>query len=275
MEKKELFKIGDVAKMFHVSVGSLRHYEKLGLISPEYIDENTGYRYYSTRQFECLNTIRYLRLLDMPLSQVSQFLKNRDIEKMQELLKQQKETVVQRQAELKTIEKKIENRLGQLEDALSSQLNEVKVINTKDHRIAWIRNNFSISSHLDLETAIRQIEEQQKDTAVFLGKVGVGIAKEQLIKKQYDIYDMVFIILDDEDSYEGNFEVIKGTGCVSVRYCGSHTEAYSYYEKLTKYIEDNHLKITGFSEEITMIDYGMTNDPSKFVTEIRIPVDSR
>lgn len=54
--------------MFHISVGTLRHYEKIGLLQPEYIDNETGYRYYSTRQFECLNTIRYLRVLDMSLS---------------------------------------------------------------------------------------------------------------------------------------------------------------------------------------------------------------
>ncbi len=28
MEKRELFQIGEVARMFHLSVGSLRHYEK-------------------------------------------------------------------------------------------------------------------------------------------------------------------------------------------------------------------------------------------------------
>ena len=33
--------------------------------------------------------------------------------------------------------------------------------------------------------------------------------------------------------------------------------------------------ITGFSQEITMIDDGITSDPEKFVTEIRIPVDEK
>lgn len=32
------------------------------------------------------------------------------------------------------------------------------------------------------------------------------------------------------------------------------------------------LKITGFSREITLIDYGITGDTDKFVTEIQIPV---
>lgn len=52
MENKKLFQIGDVAKMFHISVGSLRHYEQAGLLKPEYTDPETGYRYYSARQFE-------------------------------------------------------------------------------------------------------------------------------------------------------------------------------------------------------------------------------
>ena len=70
MEDKKLFQIGDVARMFHISVGSLRHYEKAGLLKPEYTDSETGYRYYSIRQFEVLNTIRYLRVLDMPLNEI-------------------------------------------------------------------------------------------------------------------------------------------------------------------------------------------------------------
>ena len=79
MEKRELFQIGEVARMFHLSVSSLRHYEKAGLLQPERVDTETGYRYYSVRQFECLNTIRYLRVLGMPLEQIADFLKNRDV----------------------------------------------------------------------------------------------------------------------------------------------------------------------------------------------------
>lgn len=69
-ENRELFPIGEVAKMFRVSVGTLRHYEKIGLLAPEFVAPDTGYRYYSTRQLECLNTIRYLRVLEMPLEQI-------------------------------------------------------------------------------------------------------------------------------------------------------------------------------------------------------------
>jgi hypothetical protein len=39
MEDKKLFQIGEVAKMFQLSVGSLRHYEKAGLLKSEYTDK--------------------------------------------------------------------------------------------------------------------------------------------------------------------------------------------------------------------------------------------
>ena len=60
---ENLFRIGDVAKLFHLSISSLRYYEKLDLLVPEYTDPKSGYRYYSTRQFEVLNTLRYLRAI--------------------------------------------------------------------------------------------------------------------------------------------------------------------------------------------------------------------
>lgn len=90
MQDKKLLQIGEVAKIFHVSMGTLRHYEQAGLLDPEYVDEKTGYRYYGVRQLEVLNTIRYLRVLDLPLSEIAEFLHNRDTQVMEEKLVRQK-----------------------------------------------------------------------------------------------------------------------------------------------------------------------------------------
>ena len=42
--------------------------------------------------------------------------------------------------------------------------------------------------------------------------------------------------------------------------------------RLMDYIRANGLQPDGFSREITLIDYGLTNDTEKFATEITIPV---
>ena len=89
--KEQLLSIGKMAEINGVSIPTLRLYDKNGLLKPAYIDPDSGYRYYSTRQFECLNTIRYLRELDIPLEQIGQFIENRQIDGICELLLQQKE----------------------------------------------------------------------------------------------------------------------------------------------------------------------------------------
>ena len=151
MEEGKLFQIGDVAKMFHISTGSLRHYEQAGLIQPEYIDPNTGYRYYSIRQFEVLNTIRYLRVLDMPLHQIADFLENRDIEVMEEKLLKQKELVAGKKKELAAIEKKIDHRLQQIRDARNRKLDSIQLIKVPSCRIVWLQDSLKPESYLDLE----------------------------------------------------------------------------------------------------------------------------
>ena len=272
MESKDLFQIGEVARMFHLSVSSLRHYEAMGLLVPEVTDPETGYRYYSTRQFEPLNTIRYLRALDMPLNEIADFLQNRDLDKMEEKLQQQKEIVIKREQELKRIERKIGNRLNQLKDARNSVLDVIALTTARACRLVWMEDNLTIKEFVDMETPIRKLEQKQKEALIFLGKVGVGIAAEQLLKGQFQQYNGIFLLLDEEDQYDGTVIHLQETPCVSVRFRGSHKEAPAQYEKLMNYIQEHNLKVAGFSREITMIDYGLTNDTEKLVTEISIPV---
>lgn len=272
MERKNLFRIGDVAKMFHLSVSSLRHYEDIGLVLPAYISPESGYRYYSTEQFEILNTIRYLRALDMPLSEIEDFLANRDIDCMEEKLRQQQEIVIRKQQELRRIEKKIEHRLHWISDAQSMPLDRVTLTELPESKIVWVDHPIKIKDYLDLEEPIRQLDQSDIEAVVFLGKVGVGISREHLLQQNIENYDGAFLLLDREDNYSGKTTILPKSMCVRTRFRGSHTEAAGQYRILFDYIEKNDLEIINFSREITLIDYGITLDREKFVTEICIPV---
>lgn len=77
-----LLRIGEVARLFNLSVGTLRHYEQMGLLDPAYIDPASGYRYYGSRQLSTLNTISHLRVLNLPLAQIREFVTTRDVDLM-------------------------------------------------------------------------------------------------------------------------------------------------------------------------------------------------
>ncbi|MCY7192225.1 MerR family transcriptional regulator [Streptococcus gallolyticus] len=275
MNKENIFSIGEVSKMFHVSVSSLRHYEALGLLTPEYISSDSGYRYYGPEQFEVLNTIRYLRALDMPLSEIKDFLQNKDINVIEEKLQQQKNVVLEKQQELKRIEQKIEHRLNWLSDAKTVPVDTISLVHLPESRIVWVDEPLKIDGFLDMEKPIRKLDQSDTEAVVFLGKIGLGISAEHLCKAQIDRYDGIFLILDQEDIYTGETDILPETLCVRLRFRGSHTEASKQYKKLLAYIEKHQLQIVGFSREMTLIDYGVTDDPDKFVTEICISVKHR
>ena len=274
MESAGLFSIGQMASWFHLSQSSIRYYEKSGLLTPEYVDPDTGYRYYSARQFEVFNTIRYLRALDMPLPQIADFLQNRDVGRIEEKLRQQKQEVIRRKQALERIERKIDNRLRQLSDAQTLPLGQIEQIESESCRLFWIGQTLRITDCSELEMPTIQLAQRQAEALIFLGKVGVSVSEAHLRAGNFSQYDGMFLALEKEDTFEGDVTELERSQCVRVRFRGSHLQAPEQYARLLAYIDAHALTPAGFSREITMIDYGLTSDPEKFVTEITIPVHS-
>jgi DNA-binding transcriptional MerR regulator len=63
-------KIGEFARMGSVSVPSLRHYHERGLLVPDAVDPNSGYRMYSASQLPRLTRIVVLKELGFTLDQI-------------------------------------------------------------------------------------------------------------------------------------------------------------------------------------------------------------
>lgn len=274
MAERELFQIGEVARMYHLSVGTLRHYEKIGLLVPERTDPATGYRYYSARQLEQLTSIRYLRALDMPLDEIAAYMNDRGLENVEASLRRQKTLIARKKQELDRIERKIDHRLARLEEARHAELDCIRLEAQHEQRIVCRRETVEFHSYLWLERSIRKLEQNQKVPLSYIGKVGVGIPLEQLRSGETNRYGLVFLVLDEEDDYDGEVTVLPEGLCAVVRFRGSHENAASHYRALLDYFRQNGLEPTGFSREITIIDDCISADPEQYVTEIRIPVRS-
>lgn len=196
-----LLRIGEVARLFNLSVGTLRHYEQMGLLDPAHTDPTSGYRYYGSRQLSTLNTISHLRVLDLPLAQIREFVTTRDVDLMQRQLAQQQELIERKRRELERVSRKIDNRLALLHDALNTELDTICTIDAPELRCAVLRERVNPTDAYALEWQIRQLQKGQHETFVFLGNLGVGISAERLAGGDFDGYDEVFLLLDDTDDY--------------------------------------------------------------------------
>ena len=52
-----MLKIGEFSVLSQISIHMLRHYDEIGLLIPEHVDDFTGYRYYSECQLPIANKI--------------------------------------------------------------------------------------------------------------------------------------------------------------------------------------------------------------------------
>lgn len=273
---KTLFKIGEIAELFHLNVKTLRYYDEIDLLKPESIDEETGYRYYSTAQFEQLNTIRYLRELDVPLEEIRAFLNNRETDKIEKILQTQIRQVEEKQQQLEIVKKKLNSRIRLIKNAKNAKRDIAEIKYIPARRALLLK--YSMNPDSDLEYPIRLLAKDIPTASVFLGKIGLSIDAANIEIGNYEKYDYIFLLLDPDESTddlaESQTETVKlrGGKYAVIRFQGTHKDAEKNYKKLMGKIENEGYYVCGNSLEITLIDAGFTTDESQYVTEIQIPI---
>lgn len=119
-----MLRIGDLARRAGLSVRTLRYYDELGLLRPERLDPDTGYRWYGTSQIGRVNRLVALKELGFTLEQCRALLEEQiPVDELRGMLRL-------RQAE---IEQRIEterSRLDEIAERLRSIERGLTVTNT-------------------------------------------------------------------------------------------------------------------------------------------------
>lgn len=91
IEQRMYMTTGELAKLMGITKETLFHYDEIGLFRPAAVMQN-GYRYYEVSQMELLDSILLLKELGMPLKEIRELLKNRNPEKMLDVLSEREQT---------------------------------------------------------------------------------------------------------------------------------------------------------------------------------------
>ncbi|SMF30763.1 DNA-binding transcriptional regulator, MerR family [Priestia filamentosa] len=267
---KELFTIGEISKLFHMKISTLRYYDEIGLLRPQFTDDKTHYRYYSTQQFERLDSIKYLRALGVPISELLEFFNYRDIDNLVMMLKNQQAEIAQKKMELETIERKISQRLLQINHAINTPLDTIAEVKLPQRHVAYLQHDYSPSE--DIEFPISELRTNfNLKTNIFIGKIGLSISISDLYAGAFNKYSSVFMTVEEDDEVASPTTIFPSREYLQICFKGTHIDAPPYYKKLMEYMRDHQYKLIDDSMEITLIDYGVTNDLNKYVTEILVP----
>lgn len=104
---KKFFSVGEAAKAVGMTAETLRHYDRIGLVSPCRTDEWTGYRYYTEQELARLKIVRALKSLDLPLEEIGRMLASTDLGETVRFLREAERSADEKIAELNEMKERI------------------------------------------------------------------------------------------------------------------------------------------------------------------------
>lgn len=265
------FSIGEMAKLHQTTVKTLRYYDQIGLFKPAETAPQSGYRYYTTAQFERLNTIQYLQALGLSLKEIQAHLAQPDIGTFRTLLQEQEHLADQRIQELIRMKRRFHARLQDLDEAQRVDQLETPVIQTLPAR-QIVTLTQPIRSEPDLELALRHLATQAGlAPAIFIGGVGLTISRENILARHFHSYQSVFILVPE--SVTGPLAgTLPGGDYACIYYNGNHQQSRAAYETLLTFVQTAGYQITGDAVERTVIDQYVSKNTADYLTTIQLPI---
>lgn len=267
-----MLRISDFSKLSRVSAKALRYYDELGLLRPERVDPDTGYRLYSVTQLPRLNRILALKDLGFSLDQVARLLEEElpPAELRGMLRLKQAETRRHIDAELARLDR-IEGRLRQIEQEETASPYEVVLKSVDAQRVASVRDRLQ---------AFPEVGRLFDELRAYRRRHGIRTTTWTAIRHDYDPGDEdvdgeATMATDDPLPADGRVResalpAVAAMACVV--HHGPFDSMRQAYTALITWIETGGYRITGPSRELYYRGGNDQHDAS-FVTEIQFPVE--
>jgi DNA-binding transcriptional MerR regulator/DNA gyrase inhibitor GyrI len=266
-----MYKIGLFSQISKTTIKTLHYYDEIGLLTPEMIDEENGYRYYSTDQLFKLHKISSLKQMGFSIEDIKSIIDGHNIDEI--LLKRKKD---------------IENELLNTEEQLSrinhyileikeeKKMNYNAVLKELPECIVYSKRMI-VPSYDAYFSVIPEIGEEIKKANPNL-KCAVpeycfivyhdGEYKEKDIDVEY--CEAVTEFGNETESIK--FKKLPSVTAITVMHKGPYTELGNAYAYIFKWIEENGYKAISSPRE-SYID-GIWNKESEndWLTELQVPV---
>ena len=270
-----MLSIGEFSKICQVSTKTLRYYAEIGLILPNEINYENGYRYYSIEQLETMLFIKRLKVYNFSLEEIKIILQSEEFkdEKLYLSLIEKRKEIDKQVHELNMILEELNNdilNLKQGKSIMSYMENfDVKLVEIPNMNILYIRK-------------MVQQHEFPLEYANCFGELLKHIEDNKLTMT----YPPMVLFHSDEYSPFGldtEFaipikECVKGTRdfnpglCLKTVLKGSYSDLSSVYAKQLEYAEKEGYIGKDALFEVYVNDPTQVESENNLITEIYYPV---
>lgn len=267
--KNKYLTTGEFAQLAGVTKHTLFHYDEIGLFSPELKLDN-NYRYYSIPQLDVFDVIWTLKELDMPLSEIKDYLNHKSPETLIALLTKEEKIIDQKLANLKMTKKWLQKKSSLIKESLEIDFNQIEL-----QRFPVQYYIFSESDSSDERAIALKIEELisycKKRGVKSPHNIGFLQRKENISRQIYNDYRRIYMLFDDPPRQVNYHTKLPGTYL-----CAWHKGHWEFigqtYDRLHAYAKEHSLILDEDYYEDAILDELTISGYENYVTQISVEI---
>ncbi|MGN1398687.1 MAG: MerR family transcriptional regulator [Erysipelotrichaceae bacterium] len=269
MQKENLYRIGLFAQMSHLTVKTLHFYQSKGLLLPVLVDEENGYRHYSSSQLIDVSVILALKEAGFTIDQIKEYLDNGCERKYLENLKV---ILLNRLAKTTDQLSKLQQLIGQDDDTLYPVV------------LTTIEKAYCCCYHSSIDN-YQQLAEVMCQFGQLMEEAGCKCSQDDYCftcycQKPQPDQKIEVMVCQKIDSYQKDvegllFKEFDSEQMATIYHKGSYNSLAKSYNKLIDYLTVNELEITSDIREVYIDGIWNKDDESQWLTQIQIPVGKK
>lgn len=265
--------ISELAKLKNTTTETLRHYDRIGLLKPDYVTES-GRRLYSIRQYERLGTILELRKIGMSLKEIQEYFDNRNVQKSITILKKYQQEFEKKLEEQIQLNEILIHKLKFLESF--SELPEMETVFEEyfptRYMVTFGKESGDREEHAMAFTKLENYV-REKIPIIASDRVGVFSDERLLVPSDELVSAIPMLLVSSKHADETYLKRIPEGNYVCIFYKNGILEKYDpSFEKIKCYIREKGYRICGNILQIYKIDVTLSDNREETVIEIQVPV---
>lgn len=269
-----MLSIGDFARLGQVSVRMLRHYDRIGLLTPARTDPSSGYRHYGADQLARLNRVIALKELGFGLDEVRQILDD-DLapDELRGMLRLRRAQLAAEQEQSLARLAGVEHRLRIIEKEDQMSETEYVVKSLPSRTVAAARA--SVATQPEIGAVVGPLfGEVAGAVSAAGGCPETGVAVYEMDGSSPDDEIRVLVGYDYAGAPAPGFEVVALPAvdrCVCAVHLGSMETIGDSWQALTRWLDAQGWSPAGPGREVYLRAWP-PDDQSDWVTELQQPV---
>jgi len=266
-----MYPIGIFSKMNQITSKTLRLYDEMGLLKPAFVDENTGYRYYSSSQLSDLSQIMTLKHLGFSLSEIKKLQESPS--RVNHLLEEREKEVLQSIEEEKIKLRSIRSYQKRLKGAFMMDYNPVirslpQVIVASMRMIAPSYDHY-FHTIPKMGDEMRRLGAVCAQPAYCFNIYHDGDYRDKDI--DVEVCEAVVDYCPSSDMV--TFKTIPGVDqALCLLHKGPYDTLRDAYAFAMTWIEDNHYQLDGLPRESYIDGIWNKSSDQDWLTELQIPI---